>query len=85
MGDMQEQMRTEGETTSEARAHTTFNLKIRQSIAEQKERKEAYDAEILKLKNALAGRVISMLTAGKAPGLLAKLTEECSHDRPEGE
>ena len=66
-------MRTEGETTAESRARTTFNLKIRQSIAEQAARKEAYDAGILKLKNALAGRVISMLTAGKAPGRLAKL------------
>ena len=70
---MEEQQRADVETVIEARARTTFNLKIRQSVAEQAARKEAYDAGILKLKNALAGRVISMLTAGKAPGLLAKL------------
>eukprot|EP00964_Phaeocystis_antarctica_P124796 scaffold88436_cov33-Phaeocystis_antarctica.AAC.1 len=73
MEDMQEQMPADVETTIEACARTTFNLKIRQSIAEQAARKEAYDAGILKLKNALAGRLIAMLTAGKAPGRLAKL------------
>ena len=73
MEDIEEQQRADVETVTEARARTTFNLKIRQSIAEQAARKEAYDAGILKLKNALAGRLIAMLTAGKAPGRLAKL------------
>ena len=41
MEDMQEQMPADVETTIEACARTTFNLKIRQSIAEQAARKEA--------------------------------------------
>ena len=73
MNDMQEQAQVAGETTAEERGRTTFNLKIRQSKREEKARAESYDAGIQKLKNALAGRIISMLTEGKAPGLLAKL------------
>ena len=73
MNDMQEQVPGNAETASEARARATFNLKIRQSKREEEARAKSYVAGIQKLKNALAGRIISMLTEGKAPGLLAKL------------
>ena len=66
MGDMSEQFAVQGETPAEARARTTFNLKIRSAKRDEQNRKKAYDAQYLKLQNALAGRLISMLTDGKA-------------------
>ena len=76
MGDMSEQFAVQGETPAEARARTTFNLKIRSAKRDEQNRKKAYDAQYLKLQNALAGRLISMLTDGKAPGLLAKMKND---------
>ena len=55
MDDMQEQAQVAGETTAEERGRTTFNLKIRQSMREEKARAESYEAGIQKLNNALAG------------------------------
>ena len=73
MGDMNEQPAVAGESASEARARTTFNLKIRQARRDEENRRKAYDAQLLKLQNALAGRIVAMLTEGKAPGLITKL------------
>ena len=45
MGDMNEQLAVAGETPPEARARTTFNLKIRQARRDEANRRKAYDAQ----------------------------------------
>jgi len=76
MGDMDEQSAVAQESTSETRSRVTFNLKLRQAKLAEASRKVAYNAQYLKLQNALAGRIISMLTDGKAPGLLMKMKKD---------
>ena len=76
MGDMNEQLAVAQESTGETRSRVTYNLKIRQAKLAEASRKVAYNAQYLKLQNALAGRIISMLTEGRAPGLLMKMKKD---------
>ena len=72
--DMVEQLAPTGaESQVETRQRTQWNLRVRVALRDERARAQAYEAGLLKLKSALAGKVTSMLTDGHALGLLSSL------------